>query len=200
MPISYKHKFKFIHIPKTGGTSIEFMFGLRNHKSLFISGKRPIDIDGVKFSPQHLSHSEIIKRVPESKDWFSFTIVRNPYTRLLSEYISSHKAHTKKDFNKFDESRFNNWIDNVLIKYDDDHKMSQSFFIDIPVDLIIRFEKFEEGIEILNQRINTCKSLIYKNKSKFDKLSILNSLNNSTKNKIYNLFEEDFKKFNYKKL
>lgn len=200
MPISYKHKFKFIHIPKTGGTSIEYMFGLRNERSLFISGKRTIEIDGVMFTPQHLPHSEIIKRRPESKDWFSFTIVRNPYTRLVSEYISSHRAHTGRNFEKFDESHFNKWIDNTLLQFNDDHKMKQVFFIDEPVNLIIKFENLQDGIEKLNDELGTDNKLIWKNRSKFNKQKIVDNLSDQTRDRIYDIFESDFKQNNYSKL
>jgi len=199
VPISSKYEFKFIHIPKTGGTSIEHVLGLRNEKSLFVSGIRTINIDGVMFSPQHLPHSEIIKRRPESKDWFSFSIVRNPYTRLLSEYIWDYKERNGKILESFNESSFNNWIDVELCKFDTDHKMTQCFLLDVPLDYIIRFENFKKGFHKLNSKLDTNFSLKWKNKSKFNKVELLNTLSDSTKSKIYSIYKEDFKRFKYKR-
>jgi len=36
MPISNKHKFKFIHIPKTGGSSVEVVFDLQHDENLWV--------------------------------------------------------------------------------------------------------------------------------------------------------------------
>ena len=50
MPISDEHKCVFVHVPKTGGSSIESVLQMDRAKNLY---HRRNKIDGV--SPQHLS-------------------------------------------------------------------------------------------------------------------------------------------------
>lgn len=64
----------FIHIPKTGGTSVETSRLFRQT----ISGKAPYG---------HATANRMQKSYPrEFADYFKFTVVRNPYTRLISAY------------------------------------------------------------------------------------------------------------------
>ena len=82
----FKYKFKFIHIPKTGGTSLEVVFDLQHENNLYQPGFSHI-INGVSFAPQHFTHNIIDHFKPECKDYFSFTVVRNPFTKIISEYF-----------------------------------------------------------------------------------------------------------------
>jgi hypothetical protein len=70
--ISHKHKFIFIHIPKTGGTSIESIF-------------KPSAVD----KDVRLKHNPISTKIfqkPKFNDYFKFTIVRNPWDLVCSLY------------------------------------------------------------------------------------------------------------------
>jgi hypothetical protein len=88
----------FIHIPKTGGTSVDNYFSFKyniklNMNSLHVTtlNKKIIINKNTIFynSPQHLSYQMIMK----NKDFFKidtnnlniFTIVRNPYERIISD-------------------------------------------------------------------------------------------------------------------
>lgn len=68
-----KHKFVFIHIPKTGGHSVD---------KYFIQ-KRLVDDD-----KWHCTGDQILKYmgVEKWKEYQTFTIVRNPWDRMVSEY------------------------------------------------------------------------------------------------------------------
>lgn len=83
----------FIHIPKTGGTSVEHYLSEKyslplNHKNLYgiIQNNEYININS---SLQHLSFKEIIKNKKyfnlDLKNLKIFTIVRNPYDRIISQ-------------------------------------------------------------------------------------------------------------------
>ena len=76
--ISHKHKCIFIHIQRTGGTSIE----------RWLQGE---DQWNLKHNYKHITTSYAKERAyPEYyDDYFKFTFVRNPYERVLSElYLS----------------------------------------------------------------------------------------------------------------
>lgn len=200
MPISYKHEFKFIHIPKNAGTSIEVIFDLMHTENLYETPHRSVDVNGVNCSLQHLPHSEINRLKPEATDWLSFTIIRNPYTRVLSEYMWNNKIHKKSELNTFIESEFNEWFDVELLNRNTDHKVSQSFMIDVPVDITLRFESLNKDFEKINSELNTSYKMKQHNKSSLNSSDVLNMLSTDTKDKIYRFYREDFNRFDYPKL
>ena len=71
--INNKHKFIFIHIPKTGGHSVDKFFLERSM------------VDDTKW---HCTSNQIMKFIGDEtwNSYFSFTIVRNPWDRMVSEY------------------------------------------------------------------------------------------------------------------
>ena len=82
--INHKHKFIFTHIPKTGGTSILSLF-TKNYK--------------------HKSHTKTISLLNNEnfKKYYKFTIVRNPWDRMVSLYFWKIMVHKIKslDFKLF---------------------------------------------------------------------------------------------------
>ena len=93
--ISHVHRCIFVHIPKTGGTSIEdAIWGtdhtLRTSDMLWMGGDDPHYKPYVQgFGPlQHLRATDIETLVGPAtfNSYFRFTIVRNPWDRLVSQY------------------------------------------------------------------------------------------------------------------
>lgn len=187
MPINKSHKILFIHIPKCGGTSIEKFFQMQS-ASLFFMEKDIYKIDGVSYAPQHLTPKQL-KAYPFWNEYFKFTIVRNPYHRVLSEYL-----WTK---NKPDLNKFNNWLDTYYSVIDKDHKLSQVDYLDNDIDMIIKLENINKEFDILLDKINwQGDRTLYKHNST-NSSNHYNLLNDETKSKIYNLYKEDFKQLNY---
>ena len=90
--ISYKHKCIFIHVPKTGGSTIEEMFrqnGMPNINS------QQVHIGVVKARSLYRS---------EFNDYFKFSVVRNPWDRVYSVWWnfkqSGKTTQTLEDFCK----------------------------------------------------------------------------------------------------
>ena len=80
--------FTFIHIPKTAGTSVE--------QFIKDNGKNEINYLGVQNnrSMHHYTALELKKLEPHIFDiYYKFSIVRNPYDRLLSEYYWTPIPH-----------------------------------------------------------------------------------------------------------
>lgn len=71
--VNHKNKWAYIHIPKTGGTSLTSIL---------------LNVDG---SEQVTTHGSL-NQLNNVDDYFIFTMVRNPYTRIASWY-----EHTKRD-------------------------------------------------------------------------------------------------------
>jgi hypothetical protein len=94
MPVSTQYNCVFVHIPKTGGTSIEKALGLfgewqkEDKKKLFglIQSVNLIEKNYLSNFLQHLSLQEIIQQQPIVKDYYTFSFVRNPWDRMVSIY------------------------------------------------------------------------------------------------------------------
>jgi hypothetical protein len=72
----------FIHIPRTGGTTVEHWMRELDELRLFSYGFPAFS----KVTPQHLRYSDIRELFGENFFDYVFTIVRNPFDRLASEY------------------------------------------------------------------------------------------------------------------
>lgn len=103
MPISYQYKTIFIHIPKCAGTSVEKILGTASEEEFFSHNRiyftKGITVERSKFTsdeymkcvsktPQHLNFIELKKILPSEvfNSFDKFTVVRNPFSRVVSEY------------------------------------------------------------------------------------------------------------------
>ena len=78
--ISHVHKCIFIHVPKCGGTSIEFY--LREHAAALGHLPEP----GLDLTLRRKGLAQVLNRHP---DYFVFTFVRHPFDRLVSTWRHS---------------------------------------------------------------------------------------------------------------
>jgi hypothetical protein len=175
-----EHKTIFIHIPKNAGTSIETLFA---NSSFRIQPNK------------HANIHEIKKKFPKLYDSHrKFTIVRNPYDKMVSWYFYLKR----KVGEKHKVVEFNDWIkDPQLFWHADDpiHFLDpQHTWIDDTVKVI----KFENLNEELNEFFKEDIKLPITNKSNHDHYSTY--YNRKSLDIIYDRYEEDFEKFNYKKL
>ncbi len=87
MPVSHKYQIIFVHIPKTGGSSIERALGIYGVNN---SGDNLQVNEDILFGQdlQHLTMSNILLRMGHDicDRYFKFAFVRNPWDRALSEY------------------------------------------------------------------------------------------------------------------
>jgi hypothetical protein len=204
MPICYKHKVIFIHIPKTAGTSIERSLGIGLFSKVNLRHHVIQKRGGVEYALQHLTHQylkdhKLVK--PHWDEYYKFSVVRHPYTRALSEYfwrIGGSKAGIG-----FDTTRFNNFVDKWLSPMDTDHKLPQWRYIydkdeNCVVDYVGRFENLKKTFHFLKKKLQLKTNLPLIHKSSNSK-QMLNLLTKSHKDKIYNLYRKDFEIFKYKR-
>ena len=181
--INRTQKWAFIHIPKTGGTSLTNILN---------------NIDNTEIISVHDSI-----RVLDVENYFIFTVVRNPFTRLVSAY--THRV--RKDEFKYD---FQSFIKN----YDENHldTLPQSYYINEgasekkKISCILRYEKYEEDVKDLLKKLNYNSDIPHLNRNPiYDKHPNLNQ------EKYYSAFytedwmielvreryKNDFKIFNY---
>ncbi|WP_425044138.1 sulfotransferase family 2 domain-containing protein [Primorskyibacter sp. S87] len=201
--ISHKFKTVFVHIPKTGGQSVETSFvqahGLtwetRNELLLRVN-KDPA------LGPERLAHlyaQEYYEKGHISRQlysaYFSFAIVRHPYDRLLSEYNWRFRRGGPE---------FGSFLDSVT---DDDfidrnrHMRPQTAYVTNPegeiiVDEIVRFEEIGKRIpEILAARIGVPTGLPHVNWSK--SASRLKHIPKSHLKRVHEMYEDDFELFGF---
>jgi hypothetical protein len=206
MPISHKYNAIFVHIPKTGGTTIEHYLEIPKVPSTLWRDRDDIRViyNRTKYCLQHLPAKFIKDMYPYIFDrYYKFSFVRNPYERVISEYAWRHGMHPefKLDINSYEY--FSDWIRKFYKGNQLDHNCSQRNFLYhkniLLVDKVYRFEEFEKSIDELKTKFSIeNKEIKTFNKTEMvlDKDKLL-SLEN--KNFIYQKFKIDFDTFDYQK-
>jgi len=192
--ISHKLKFIFIHIPKTSGNSLslflkDFIDNKVLQKSSNMGEKQGISIlcEKKKECIKHVDIKYYENTYGEKiNDYFKFTIVRNPYDRMLSFYFFSKGKNNQK----FKRNQYINFI-----------KKNESFqykYIDNTF-YIIHFENL----------INELKNIeCFKKIVDFNNYPTLNASSNSKRNYneiydkelkdlVFNKYKKDFELFGY---
>jgi hypothetical protein len=210
------YKLEFVHIPKTAGTSIEDLGNLYNYKW-----------------GRHFKNYAITKPIKGVSSWHNhnfkkenektyFTIVRNPYDRIISSYkyrllynwsqlkVINDITFSPEGFYKYIDiitdiyQLNNNVINNHILpqyKFVYNYKPKKNKYAK-KVDHVIKLEDNLKGqLKILFKKYNTginVDDLSYNNKS--FKLLTKYDLNQKYLDKIYDFYETDFIKFKYNKL
>lgn len=193
--ISHKLKFIFIHIPKTSGNSLSWFLKdfidndvVRRSSRLgenqginIICEKTKKDIKHVNITYYKNTYGEKIN------DYFKFTIVRNPYDRMLSFYFWSKGKNNQK----FDRNEFINFIKKMDTPL-------QHEFIDNTFH-IIHFENLTNELK----NVECFKEIV-----DFNNYPTLNASSNSKRNYneiydkelkdvVFNMHKKDFEIFGY---
>ena len=162
--ISHHRKFIFLHIPKCGGTSIESVFGSwRNNysKDYFYLGK----------NRQHFLLNKILDEYPKCSNYFKFAFIRNPFSRVVSEYnyiLSNSKNLKDLSFKDF-VLNLENYLNNFAYEY---HNLSLCDYLlnkegELVVDFVGRLENFQEDFNEVCSKIKMPNLLLpHKNVSK----------------------------------
>lgn len=118
----------FVHIPRTGGTSIEAwmrkLAPLKLHN--FQTGP------SMKVTPQHLTRADVDCLLGDWPWDLAFAVVRNPYKRLESEYRYACRRQPQDDGSW---PMFSDWVEEQLSRaetdpcYNDNHFRPQSDFL-----------------------------------------------------------------------
>ncbi len=149
MPFCDDKKVIFLHVPKTGGTTIKRIFDIQ-----LLHDSNP----ATNPSPQHLTCKMLREYIGNKKysDYYKFVFVRNPWARILSSYFWRQTLPKKRPILPFNE--FINNVEQVVGRqqyYDQefgDHFIPQVEYTS-DVDDIFRFEDFANGIEKIASRL-----------------------------------------------
>ena len=209
----------FIHIPRTAGSYVEENLSKKyncirewpkpNIDNLF--GLYKINNNNY-LTLQHLTLNEMIKYNFINKNidrQFIFTIIRDPYDRIISLYKNWFNRYKTLDIflDEIEKLNLDDYQHNGIITKNEQFNhinmtqnlsdikyfvLPQYYYISNNVNYKVNIIKYKE-IETLNTILNL--NLKFKEKEKENK----NILTNSQKNKIYNIYKIDFDKFNFAK-
>jgi len=146
MIFSHRYRHIFIHVPKTGGTSLYAQI-LSQSEGLEQSAKPP----WYGFFSAHYTVAQIAQIL--SKDTFDecykWAVVRNPYDRFISLYYWNmyvNRWQSKLDLITDDINKFTEDIDRYVLD-DVTHKLPQYDFVNIDGQLVCDIYRYEDGLD-----------------------------------------------------
>ena len=205
--ICKKQKVIFCHIPKTAGQSIEkaiisnvglshedrgkFLLGFNNE-----SNKGPR-----RLAHLFLSEYKELGHISNEKfaEYFKFTIVRNPYSRLISEL--NYRNVPIQPIEKYVNS-----IPKLYYKDKWRHICPQTFYIydgkslNTEINKIYYFEKLSEAFADLKRRLFCANIYLSHENKSLNKSWIKEKLTRNDLDFINDYYDLDFKMLGYKKL
>ena len=149
--ISESRKFCFIHIPRTGGTTIKKLLSNEVDDLKEINNNPYSTIgDAIKLSPELIND-----------DYYKFSYVRNPYDLLVSLFSSINFNINHPDYKiirQLSFPEFIEWLNDVGMKREDDGKtpiyikQSDYLFINnkLSVDYVYRYEEICDDMSTSN--------------------------------------------------
>lgn len=101
--ISLQKRFLFIHVPKTGGNSLQNILKAYSEDDIIILGKHQDGVERFEVMNKRysvtkhstLSHYRSALDKKTFKGLFKFATIRNPWDRMISFYFSPHRGITK---------------------------------------------------------------------------------------------------------
>jgi Sulfotransferase family len=138
----------FVHVPKTGGSSIRQYLSRLGPRCLGDGEK----VRWSRCSPQHMHAAVYSLFVPGGFYDYGFMFVRHPYSRILSEYKMRYAQWSK---GSRPEGGFSRWITSLLEEYQrnpyvlDNHLRPQHEFALEGIEVF----RYEEGIGALAKKL-----------------------------------------------
>jgi hypothetical protein len=195
MTICHERKLIFIHIPKNAGTSIIEAMGVEN---MFMDKKIE------EYKEHYDEYWDKYKK---------FTVVRDPIDRFISAYkfarmkesgwfsATGEEGLVKHHHHDFCNSmNINEYTQHLYESYNDYDRWTipQTFLIlnkndEIEIDYFVRFENLQEDLSKIG-----IKSIQKLNSSKIEDDKVI-QLTKKSKMKLYEIYDIDYKNFDYKK-
>ncbi len=223
--ISHKYKCIHIHIPKCAGTSIEKALGhLDDHKGRNGQDHRTIrmieqpwltrhslkSVSNIKEIFRKIRHKIMTKTNPKNhkvvtseqfKNYFKFTIVRNPYSRVFSWYNNVIRDEIQLNYYGISKDiEFPEYLKRCLKKT---YMMSQqvywlkNFKGKINLDYIGKFENIEDVFKEISQNISSEK-ISFPHEQKSTKIDYKTYYNNFSIDLVTKFYKDDLEIFDYK--
>ena len=188
--INNNKNFIYVHIPKTGGISIEKTLGGRigDHRNI----KRYIECLNKNMNLFH--------------QYFSFAFVRNPWDKMVSNYFYDKKGgfSGKSPMFRTNQLEFNEWIKIIHTfgkpkrMYTNQVDWITNFENKIDISFIGRFENLEEDWNTVCKKINIDTKLFHLNKTNRNEDYRIYYKDTEAIEVVAKLHHKDIETFNYK--
>ena len=200
MIISHEHKFIFIKTRKTAGSSVEkYLVNYLNWQTDVCTGSdydHTPSIGGLGSQYNHINAEWIAINYPnEWKNYFKFSIVRNPWDTLVSFYYWYKNGRPRK-VGRYD---FDYFLKGKPLSYWNDWKRGMYTINENPVlDYICKYENLDKELKKIpvpynGEMLSTfAKAGLRENKNYRD------FYNDDSKQIVYNEFQDVIQNFNYK--
>lgn len=193
-------KFLFIHIGGTAGTSVEYYFytiinNIKQH-SKEPHREKLFEVFQSKGNFNSHGHNKInfYKNKIELKDTTIFTIIRNPYYRILSKFFTSPYSKNLKNESDAKE-KFNNFIEEIYVKKNSPFYFDQKIHIEcqsnylyndkLKIENIIIFENLEEEFKLFQEKYKLPLIPLLKLNTWNNKFKNINLYNDKSKEIVY---------------
>ena len=180
----------FIHIPKTGGASVERMLKAAGGRQALWSKAGVLGA----CSPQHM-HAEMLSAcISKGFCDLTFAVCRNPYDRIFSEYKS-------RTINKNGDVDFEAWFDLASTEYSkshffaDNHMRPQHEFV-MENCLVYKMEEgLGHALKTVSRRLGIRPPRRTAHHNRIDHAPVL--IRSETQRRILSLYQKDFEAFGY---
>lgn len=212
MPISDRLNCIFVHIPKTGGTSVEKALDLfgpwqeENRITLFGSIKsNDLQENILSNFLQHLTYPQIKKLITyKQQQYFSFSVVRNPWDRLVSTYSNPDPnlcKVAKEQGLQLKNISFAEFVKNTK-NIQHIHLLPQSEFVldennQVLVDFIGRFENISKDFQKVCAQLNIHCDLPHANPSQRESRDYRDYYDEITREEVARRYARDIEYFGY---
>ena len=227
MPYSNSHSYIFVAIPKTGTSSVVSTLKKihKTHGGSLLLASGEIDheflekyqfnkaLKGRTMRVKHLSALQLKYILGENYNrYFSFTLVRNPWARTVSQYHYCHvdfmpsKAEMakRKPNRKFHQQSFDKWITNrwKLWKknsavYRSQHSMIANKNRQVIIDYVGKLETIQDSLNHVCEQVDLpSQNVAHVNKTK--KIHYSEMYTDKLRDMVHEMCSEDIEHFNYK--
>lgn len=206
--ISHKHKCIFVHIPKTGGTSIEeVIWPLKTDRIEENLWMGFVDSYHNKYQTgalQHLTASQIRSEVGSLvfDEYYKFTVVRNPWEKAVSQFMYLKKRKYLRDFIGMSRwASFKKYLKLISKKTHVQWMKQSDFLVDseggLLVDEILRFEDLDSDFQKVKLKLGfSSLELPHVNKSERKRYS--EYYDQESIQMVQDLYASDIAMFDYK--
>lgn len=221
LAISHKSKYGFFRIPKCANSTIVknlvYYDPNLDYYDVDDSNEKPVSEQFKKKFDNTSLRTLLMLRFP--KDYYLFTFVRNPYSRVLSAYLDKIVNRTNeksydpvrkfiRNVSKNNELNFEGFIEYLENKglYQNPHWLPQTSMLPVKkekLNFIGKVENINNDLPKLIDNIfgaNTFKEEKQKNSGRTGAVNLIEKYyTKELAKRVYNLYRKDFEAFNYSK-
>lgn len=214
MLLSHKHNFLFVHIAKTGGTSVrtglnKYRWGHRYSLPMFIAQKLS-QLTDHKIAARFPRHSKVIaakEMLPDDyfAQLFKFAFVRNPWDLQVSSYhhIKRERPQVMQGHDSFED--FMRWKFDPTRPYqyhiDTSLALQSDYLIDLKgdicVDYIGHYENLQADFDHICQQIGIASFILPHKRHAKDRASYHSYYTDETAGLVARHFKQDIALLNY---